>query len=192
MPFPLGDAFQDALAFAHQVHLGQYRKGTGVPYLSHVLAVAALALEQGADEPVAIAALLHDAVEDGGGLPILDAIRARFGAQVADLVVECSDSMDQPKPAWRPRKEAYLAHLRQASAGARLISLCDKFHNATALVRDYGREGRALWGRFNATPAETAWYYRQVLETLDQPGAPALVQDLRRAVAELEAVVQAG
>lgn len=192
MTFPIGEPFQAALAFAHQVHLGQYRKGTGVPYLSHVLAVAALALEQGAGEEVAIAALLHDAAEDGGGLPILDAIRARFGARVAGLVAECSDTMDHPKPAWRPRKEAYLAHLAQASDGARLISLCDKLHNAHALLRDHEREGAAVWGRFNAGPAEIAWYYRSVLDLLDVPGAPALVADLRRAVAALEALVQAG
>ena len=177
MPFPLGDRFQDALTYAHRIHTGQFRKGTQVPYVSHVLAVAALALEQGAGEEVAIAALLHDAVEDGGGLPVLEEIRTRFGPRVADLVMECTDATTTPKPPWLERKKAYLAHLAQASDGARIIVLADKLHNAGTLVRAFREHGEALWERFNAGPAETAWYYRSVLEILEGKGGLQPLED---------------
>jgi GTP pyrophosphokinase len=191
MPFPLGPRFQEALAFAARIHTGQYRKGTTIPYVSHVLAVAALALENGADEDVAMAAVLHDAVEDGGGLPVLDDIRARFGDRVAGIVMECTDAVATPKPPWRPRKEAYLAHLATASEGARLVTLCDKVHNATSIVRDLGREGTAFWDRFNAGPRDTVWYYRGVLEALSGREDRPLLAVLRAAVEELERMITA-
>ncbi len=192
MAFPLGPRFQEALAFAAQVHTGQFRKGTSVPYVSHVLAVTALALEHGADEEVAVACLLHDAVEDGGGLPVLEEIRERFGEGVAALVLECTDATATPKPPWRGRKEAYLAHLAEASAGARLVVLCDKLHNATSLVRDLRATGPALWDRFSAGPQETAWYYRSVVDILGRKGRPPLLEELDAAVRELEAAIRPG
>ncbi|WP_306597837.1 HD domain-containing protein [Geothrix sp. 21YS21S-2] len=189
MAFPLGPRFQEALAFAAQVHTGQYRKGTAIPYVSHVLAATATVLEHGADEEVAIACLLHDAVEDGGGLPVLEEIRTRFGPRVADLVLECTDATVTPKPPWRARKEAYLAHLAVASAGARLIVLGDKLHNASSLVRDLRAAGSALWDRFNAGPGETAWYYRSVVEILGEKGRTPLLDQLDAVVGELEKAI---
>ncbi|BDU71244.1 HD domain-containing protein [Mesoterricola silvestris] len=189
MDFPLGPRFQMAMAFAARVHTGQFRKGTTVPYLSHVLAVTATALENGAGEDVAIASLLHDAVEDGGGLPVLEEIRARFGPAVADLVLECTDALSVPKPPWRQRKEAYLAHLAEASDGARLIVLGDKLHNCRSLVRDLRACGPALWARFNAGPGETVWYYRSVVDILARRGRTPLLEELDAAVEELERAI---
>lgn len=189
MPNPLGDRFEAALVHATRLHAKQLRKGTQIPYVSHLLAVAALALEQGADEEVAMAALLHDAVEDQGGLTVLEEIRRRFGDRVAGLVMECTDATTFPKPPWLERKKAYLAHLAEASDEARLISLCDKLHNAGAMVRAFREDGETLWERFNATPAETAWYYRRVLEILGERGGLPFLEDLRAVVEDLEACV---
>jgi GTP pyrophosphokinase len=191
MTFPLGPRFQEALTFAAGVHTGQFRKGTRIPYVAHVLAVAARALEAGADEDVACACLLHDAVEDGGGLPVLETIRQRFGPVVADLVMECTDATTTPKPPWRGRKEAYLAHLAVASPGARLVVLCDKLHNATSIVRDLREVGPSLWDRFNAGPGDTAWYYRSVVEILAAGGRTPLLDELDAVVSELERAVTA-
>lgn len=189
MSFPLGPRFQEALILAARVHTGQFRKGTSVPYVSHVLAATATALENGADEAIACACLLHDAVEDGGGLPVLEEIRARFGPAVAGLVMECTDATTVPKPPWRVRKEAYLAHLAAASPGARLIVLSDKLHNASSLVRDLRRSGASLWERFNAGPEETVWYYRRVVEILAAGGRTPLLDELEAVVGELEAAI---
>lgn len=190
MSFPLGRPYEDALTFAARVHHGQYRKGTTIPYLAHVLAVSSLALEHGACEEVAVAALLHDAVEDGGGLPVLEEIRARFGEGVAEMVMECTDAYAKPKPPWRARKEAYLARLPQASEGAKLIALCDKLHNVTALVRDLGRGGKAVWSRFNASPEETLWYYRRVVEILGTGRDGSLERELAAKVEALKMAVE--
>ncbi|HEV3138536.1 MAG TPA: HD domain-containing protein, partial [Pirellulales bacterium] len=129
--------FSEALAYAAELHGDQLRKGSGVPYFSHLLAVAAIALEHGASEDEAIAALLHDAVEDQGGAPVRDEIRRRFGRGVADIVDGCTDADTLPKPPWRERKEKYLAHLPTAGASVQLISAADKLHNARSLLQDY-------------------------------------------------------
>jgi (p)ppGpp synthase/HD superfamily hydrolase len=113
-PITLTDRFERALVYAHVVHGGHCRKGTTIPYVSHLLAVASLVLEDGGDEDEAMAALLHDAVEDRGGAERLKDIRARFGKRVANIVQSCSDTDVDPKPPWRERKIAYLAHLREA------------------------------------------------------------------------------
>ena len=125
--------FELALQFASGLHHSQCRKGTPVPYISHLMAVSALVLEAGGDEDLAIAALLHDAVEDQGGPPTLQTIRRMFGDRVADVVMECSDTDREPKPLWRERKEQYLAHLLSASTDALLVSIADKLHNARSV-----------------------------------------------------------
>ena len=130
----LSRKFDEALAFAMDLHRKQVRKGTGVPYVSHLLSVAALVLEHGGTEEQAIAALLHDAVEDQGGKPTAIAIRARFGDTVADIVDGCTDTDVWPKPPWRPRKEAYVARVRLEPAHVRLVSAADKLHNALSLI----------------------------------------------------------
>jgi (p)ppGpp synthase/HD superfamily hydrolase len=182
----LGERFDRALLRAADLHRDQVRKATQVPYVSHLLAVCALALEFGADEDEAIAALLHDAVEDQGGPATAAAIRAEFGDRVADLVLGLSDADVVPKPPWRARKEAYLAHLRHADASTRLVSCCDKIHNARAILGDHARSGAAVWERFSGGRDGTLWYYRELaaIFTAAGPAAPAQV------LAELAARMQ--
>jgi (p)ppGpp synthase/HD superfamily hydrolase len=184
---PLSPRFVEALAYATEVHAGQARKGTTVPYVAHVLGVCALVLEDGGGEDEAIAALLHDAVEDGGGLPVLEEIRRRFGDRVAEIVWACSDTADVPKPPWKERKARYVAHVRGAGADARRVSCADKLHNARSILRDYRLEGERLWERFNAPPDEQLWYYRALVEAFQQPGRTPLVDELARVVGQLEA-----
>jgi (p)ppGpp synthase/HD superfamily hydrolase len=165
---PLGPRFEDALVYAARLHADQRRKQTSVPYVSHVLAVCGLVLEDGGDEDEAIAALLHDAVEDQGGAPRLEDIRARFGERVADIVDGCSDTDQTPKPPWRLRKEAYLAHLADAGTSESVlrISAADKLHNARSVLAERHVIGDIVWDRFNAGRDEQLWYYRAVVEVL--------------------------
>jgi GTP pyrophosphokinase len=178
--------FTDALAWAVTLHARQRRKGTDIPYASHLLAVCALVLEDGGDEDQAIAALLHDAVEDQGGRPMLDEIRGRFGPQVADIVLACTDAETVPKPPWRERKERYLVHLGTASPAARRVSCADKLHNARCVLADYRVHGERLWGRFNGGRDGTLWYYRSLVEAFRRAGTAPMVDELDRVVTELE------
>jgi (p)ppGpp synthase/HD superfamily hydrolase len=182
----LSARFEEALALATRLHAGQVRKGTSIPYVTHLLAVASLVLEHGATEDEAIAALLHDAVEDQGGEATLEEIRRRFGDTVADIVDGCTDARTTPKPPWRGRKEAYIAHLRQAPAAVRLVSAADKLHNARTILSDYRTLGEALWNRFNGGQDGTRWYYRSLVEALRQAGPNPLVEELDRVVSEIE------
>jgi (p)ppGpp synthase/HD superfamily hydrolase len=160
----LSERFADAVRFAWRIHQGQSRKGTAIPYLSHPLAVAALVLEDGGAEEEAIAGLLHDAVEDGGGKPVLEDIRSEFGDRVADIVWACSDTDEFPKPPWEKRKRAYIDHVGKASVAVRRVSSADKLHNARATLKDYREIGDAVWSRFTATREQTLWYYRALVE----------------------------
>ena len=181
----LSDRFERALVYAAQLHARQRRKGSRVPYVSHLLATAALVLEHGGGEDEAIAALLHDAVEDQGGQKTLAAIRRRFGRIVADIVDGCSDTDVVPKPPWRPRKEAYLAHLRRAPAAVRLVSAADKLHNARATVADLRLHGASVWERFHAGPQEQLWYYGSLVAIFTRRGPRPLARELGRVVAEM-------
>lgn len=182
----LSKRFADALILAHELHAGQVRKGTAIPYVSHVMAVAGIVLDNGGDEDEAIAALLHDAVEDCGGAPVLADIRRFFGDRVAGIVAACSDTDQMPKPPWQARKEAYLDHLRDASASVRLVSAADKLHNARAILADYREIGEALWDRFNATRAQTLWYYRALVDAFAAHGSSSLVSELARTISDIE------
>ena len=184
----LTSRFDDALAFAVDLHRVQPRKGTGVPYVSHLLSVAALVLEHGGTEDQAIAALLHDAVEDQGGRPTAEAIRARFGDLVAEIVDGCTDTDVTPKPPWRPRKEAYLARVRHEPAHVRLVSAADKLHNARTMVTDLRIHGAALWTHFNAGRDETLWYLESLVAAFREAGTMPIVEELARTVEELRAV----
>ncbi len=182
----LTSRFEEALSFAARLHAGQSRKGTTIPYISHLLAVCSIVLEYGGSEEEAIAALLHDAIEDQGGTPTRAEIRRRFGAGVVAIVDGCTDSDSVPKPPWRARKEAYIAHLRVAPASVRLVSSADKLHNARALLADYRELGEALWQRFHGGKAGTLWYYRAVLDTLREGSSTPLLEELERVIVELE------
>ncbi len=183
----LSEKFQEALTLSARLHAGQLRKGSAVPYVSHLMAVSALVLEFGGSEECAIAALLHDAVEDAGGEPVLLEIREQFGEQVADIVEACSDCMGSPKPPWRLRKEAYIERIRRASAEVRLVSGCDKLHNARSIVRDLRNPevGHRVWDRFSASREQTLWYYEELLAAYSAWGDTTLTQELAEAVAEM-------
>lgn len=159
----LGPRFASALGYAATLHATQLRKGTETPYISHLLAVAALAIEYGANEDEAIAALLHDSIEDQGGGEVRRRITALFGQAVADIVEGCTDTDVMPKPPWRERKERYIAHVYQTSPSVRLVSMSDKLHNARSLIMDLRGKRADLWSRFSAGRDETCWYYRQLI-----------------------------
>ena len=178
--------FASALAYAFEVHSGQERKGTDIPYVSHLLGVTAIALENGATEDEAMAALLHDAPEDAGGAPILDEIRDRFGPAVSDIVAGCSDTFETPKPLWRKRKEAYIAHLEGASASVLLVSASDKLHNVRSITSDYRVIGETVWERFMGGREGTLWYYRAMADSFLRLSRNRLASELDLAVQELE------
>jgi (p)ppGpp synthase/HD superfamily hydrolase len=160
---PLSNRFTEAVELAIHLHAHQVRKGTTIPYISHLLAVASLVIEDGGDEDLAIAAILHDAVEDQGGLKTLEAIRDKFGIRVADAVLGCSDSWSLIKPAWRKRKEEHLEKIRTASNDVLSITLADKLHNSRCILRDLKSQGKSAWNRFNGGQDGTLWYYSEML-----------------------------
>ena len=182
----LGSRFEDALIYAADVHAAQVRKGTEIPYISHPLGVASIALEHGAREDAAIGALLHDAAEDQGGRARLEDIRARFGDHVAMIVDACTDSYEDPKPPWRARKELYIADIAQKHPDARLVSAADKLHNARAILCDYRQLGDALWERFTGGSAGVLWYYGALVDAFRAAGDHvALVDELAATVRDL-------
>lgn len=182
----LSARFCQALGYAAALHADQGRKISGGPYLAHLLGVAAIGLQYGADEDEAIAALLHDAIEDQGGAAVREEIRRRFGQKVVQIVDGCTDAETTPKPPWRRRKEAYLERLRNASASVRLVSASDKLHNAQALLREYRARGESLWGYFRGGRDGTLWYYRALVDVFKQADRTALVEELDRVVSEIE------
>jgi (p)ppGpp synthase/HD superfamily hydrolase len=182
----LSTRFDDALIFTARLHAGQTRKGTGIPYIAHLLAVASIVLEQGGSEDEAIAALLHDAIEDQGGSPTRELIRQRYGENVVEIVDGCTDSDVMPKPPWRARKEAYIRHLVDAPASVRLVSASDKLHNARAILADYRILGESLWQRFNGGKEGTLWYYRSLVDVLRAAERTPLVDELERVVSDIE------
>lgn len=186
---PLSAKFDEALAYAHEAHRKQVRKGTEIPYIAHLMAVAAIVLENGGDEDTAIASLLHDVIEDGGGDAARKEIRRRFGRHVVDIVDECTDAEVIPKPPWRERKEKYIAHLRHASPSARLVSAADKLHNARAILADYRMVGEALWERFNAGRDGVLWYYQALVAAFKERGTSPIIEELDRVVKELTRLV---
>jgi GTP pyrophosphokinase len=185
----LSERFTDALAFATQLHAGQTRKGNGVPYIAHLLGVASTVLEHGANEDEAIAALLHDAIEDQGGAATREEIRRRFGDTVTEIVDGCTDSDTTPKPPWRQRKEAYIAHIPTASASVRLVSAADKLYNARSVLNDYRLIGDAVWERFQGGKNGSLWYYRAIVDAFRSTGSSPLFDELERVVSELESLV---
>lgn len=189
---PLTDRFTYALSLACELHRTQARKGTQIPYVAHLLGVASIALEHGASEDEAIAAVLHDAVEDQGGAPTLARIRRELGDAVADIVDGCTDADVVPKPPWRARKEQYIAKIASKPRSTRLVSAADKLHNARAILADYRTHGEALWTRFNGGREGTLWYYRALACAFVAAERNALVDELGRVVNELEALAAKG
>lgn len=182
----LTERFERALIYALRLHAEQRRKGKDVPYSAHLLSVAGLVLEHGGNEDEAIAALLHDAIEDQGGAKTAKEIAKLFGPGVAAIVEGCSDTDQKPKPPWRERKEAYLAHLPHASDSVRLVSAADKLHNARSVLTDYRELGEALWPRFRAGREGMLWYFRSLAEIFAEHGPRTLADDLAEVVAALD------
>jgi len=178
--------FEEALIYATQLHASQSRKGSATPYVAHLMAVTALVLENGGNEDEAIAALLHDAVEDQGGAATREEIRQRFGDKIVEIVDGCTDAEVIPKPPWRPRKEAFIVRLREAPASVRLVVAADKLHNARSVLGDYRVLSESLWKRFNGGKDGTLWYYRAATDALLSAGITPLIEELDRVVSELE------
>lgn len=186
-PAPLlTERFDKALAYASCIHRTQQRKGSAIPYISHLLGVAAIALENGADEDQAIAALLHDAAEDQGGRERLADIEAHFGIAVATMVDHCTDAHEEPKPDWRPRKEGYIASLSAKPPSSLAVSLADKTHNAGAINADLRQHGAAVWDRFTGRKDGTLWYYRALAQAFQRHLPGGATERFVREVDEME------
>jgi GTP pyrophosphokinase len=194
----LDDRFDRALLLATAHHRRQLRKGTDVPYVSHLLSVAALTLEMGGTETEAVAALLHDAVEDGGGPPMLAQIEREFGADAARIVAANSDSDTDPKPPWSERKRAYIDSIAHKQPDELRVSLADKLHNARSILLDYRSQGEALWSRFKMGQGlPVRMYYRALYDAFDArrdalgPLALPALEELGRTIDEIDRLADA-
>lgn len=191
----LSKQFSQALHFTNSMHGGQLRKGTQIPYMAHLLAVTALVLDHGGTETEAIGALLHDVIEDRGSAWKLgpagmrNEIRKRFGEQVLQIVEECTDTDQEPKPPWRERKEAYIAHLAEVSPSGLLVSLADKVQNAGSILENYQQIGDEIFLRFNGGKSGTLWYYQALLAAFESrpESNPALLAKLKATLANFPA-----
>src|ERR1700716_3991454 len=184
--------FAKAMVYAERKHHNQVRKGGDIPYVGHLLSVAGLVINDNGSEAQAIAALLHDAVEDQGGAPTFEEIKAQFGDEVARIVDECSDTDKTPKPPWRERKQDYINHLAEVGEDTLLVSVADKLDNARSMLRDYHEHGPALWQRFNRkNPDDHLWYYGGLLDAYRARGLNSwMVDELGRVVDELKKLVE--
>lgn len=178
-----------AVTMAAKLHASQRRKLSGAPYLGHLLRVCGLVLEYGGTVNEAVAALLHDAVEDQGGLATWEAIRQEFGEAVASLVLAVSDATEVPKPPWQERKERFIAQLKQASLPVRRLVLCDKIDNLRSLLAEYRVFGEKVWEKFRGGREGTMWYFREILRVLEESSGDdrfaAGLQEYRLLVDEL-------
>ena len=186
----LSHRFTQALVYATELHAEQIRKGSKVPYISHLLGVASIALEYGADEDEAIAALLHDAIEDQGGQTVRAEIRVRFGERVTEIVDGCTETDTTPKPPWAERKKAYIARISSTLPSVRLVSAADKLHNIRSILKDYRTQGDVVWDLFKGGKQGTLWYYRSLVATFHEADSTPIVIELDRLVTELERLVE--
>ncbi|MEG4459034.1 HD domain-containing protein [Microcoleus sp. N9_A1] len=182
----LSNRFSEALTYAAELHATQVRKGSGVPYIAHLLGTASIALEYGANEDEAIAALLHDAIEDQGGHTTREAICRRFGDTVTAIVDGCTDSDETPKPPWWQGKQAYIDRISTASGSVRLVSAADKLYNVRSILKDSRQLGDTVWERFKGGKDGSLWYYRCLVEAFRQAELTPIVEELDRTVLELE------
>jgi GTP pyrophosphokinase len=184
----LSSRFDQALTYAARLHGRQSRKGTGRPSIGHLLSVTSIVIEYGGDEEMAIAALLHDAVEDQGGMPRLREIRRKFGKRVAHIVDGCTDSYTEPKPPWLERKRAYVARVGVESEDVRLVSAADKLSNTREVLHDLRVDGESVFQRFKGGKEGTLWYYRALVRAFRKAGSNALIEELDRVVTALESL----
>ncbi len=182
------ELWQQAFTYASDLHATQTRKGKDVPYISHLMGVAAIVLEQGGTENQAIGALLHDAVEDQE--VTVEEIRKRFNDEVAEIVGGCTDAETESKSEWRGGKEEYIAHLSEAGPSVWLVAAADKLYNALNILEDYRIEGESLWDRFTGGKDGTLWYYKSLAKTFREINPSPLTDELGRVVSELEKLVR--
>jgi (p)ppGpp synthase/HD superfamily hydrolase len=183
----LTEKFETALVYATRLHANQKRKVSGVPYISHLLSVAALVIEAGGTEAEAIAALLHDAVEDQGGSRTRAEIQHIFGDEVVAIVDGCTECDTYPKPPWEERKRQYLENLSQASESVRRVSLADKLHNVRSLLADWRQYGDTIWSQFNSGKEKTLWFYKSLVDVYQKTGSDSMTEEFTRVVSELGA-----
>jgi (p)ppGpp synthase/HD superfamily hydrolase len=186
------ERFTKAFVYAARLHARQTRKGTNKPYIGHLMSVASIVIAYGGDEEMAIAALLHDAVEDAGGLKRLQEIRKKFGKRVARIVDGCTDAYGEPKPPWLDRKEKYITRVAGESKDTRLVSAADKLSNARDILKDVRAEGDKAFERFQGRKDGTLWYYRTLVGVFREAGTNPLVEELDRVVRELEKFADPG
>lgn len=185
------EPFMHAFRYAAELHATQRRKGTSVPYIAHLMAVAAIVLENGGNETQLVAAQLHDAIEDQPRSGVTrQEIREQFGPEVLAIVEDCTDADTEPKPPWRGRKERYIARLAVAPPEAKLVSLADKVHNARAILNDFTQIGDEIWKRFKGGKDGTLWYYRTLADTFTREYPGPLARELESVVSELELVAR--
>ncbi|HEY61390.1 MAG TPA: HD domain-containing protein [Anaerolineae bacterium] len=187
----LTQRFAEALEYAFHLHANQTRKGKNTPYFAHLLGVTSLVLEMGGDEDEAIAALLHDAVEDQGGEKTLNQIKHLYGKRVASIVKGCTDSCTTPKPPWTGRKEQYLEDLKTASIEVLRVSLADKLHNARTIVIDLRKEGDEVWQKFNGGKEGTLWYYQESSNSFERLPQKYFVDEFQKVIHEIEEIANA-
>ncbi len=183
--------YKKAIDYAFALHSNQYRKGTSIPYFTHLVSVSNNVIENGGNTDEVIAGLLHDAVEDQGGEKTLKLIKKRFGNKVAKIVEECTDTKITPKPPWLERKKKYLSGMKKSTQSSLFVSLCDKLHNATCIVNDYQRVGRKLWKRFNASPKQVYWYHNSLYKNFSKnlKGYKILKKNYYQIVNEMRKIV---
>ncbi|MEO1373497.1 MAG: HD domain-containing protein [Cyanobacteria bacterium J06635_10] len=177
--------FEAALVYATRLHAKQTRFRSGVPYISHLLSVSALVLEAGGNENEAIAALLHDSVEDQGGSQTREQIRRVFGSEIVAIIDGCTECDTYPKPPWEERKRKYLENLRHATPSVRRVSLADKLHNARSLLTDRQKFGDRVWTRFKGGKEKTLWFYRSLIEVYQQTGSDWMTEEFTRVASQL-------
>ncbi len=187
-PTPTG-RFDEALQYAVQLHRHQRRKGSGVSYVGHLLAVAAIVIDDGGSEDEIIAALLHDGPEDAGGLETLSEIERRFGESVRAIVAGCSDTFESKKPPWCERKQAYIEHLKTATPSVLRVSCADKLANVRSQIHDYRQVQGRLWERFSEGREGQLWYYRTLADCFQRRLPGALADDLHDALVEFEELI---
>jgi (p)ppGpp synthase/HD superfamily hydrolase len=171
-----------AFSYAHEVHAGQFKKGTSVPYLGHLMGVSSIVLGDGGGEDEAVAALLHDAAEDHGGRARIEDIRSRFGDDVARIVEDCTDSWDTPKPSWLARKQAYIQRARTLPSPSLRVSIADKVHNTYGILRDLRNIGEKVWERYDVSADDVLAYYESLVRAYREAGGGRLVDELERIV----------
>ena len=186
------DKYLEAYVYSYKLHKKQTRKGSNIPYFTHLSSVSNLIIENNGTTTQAIAGLLHDAVEDQGGAKTLAAIKRKFGPKVAKIVDQCSDTTIKPKPPWKTRKIKYIENIKNKTQDTLLVSLCDKYHNANCILSDYQKVGEEIWDRFTASKQETFWYYESLYKEFKKylKNHLELIKAYKNAVDEMKRIIQ--